>query len=45
MNEAAVASASAGTPFPLVPQIIFANWREVLHWSGLSSGAHGEFEI
>jgi len=31
-------AASSGAPFPRTPQIIFANWREALHQSGLSSG-------
>ncbi len=28
--------ASSGEPFPRTPQIIFANWREALHRTGLS---------
>jgi len=35
MSEAQV---STGMPFPRTPQIIFTNWREALHQSGLSSG-------
>ncbi len=38
MNQATPPAASSGMPFPTTPQIIFANWREVLHQSGLSSG-------
>jgi len=38
MNQASAPAASSGTPFPRTPQIIFANWREALHHSGLSSG-------
>src|SRR5882672_2207218 len=37
MNQASAPAASSGTPFPTTPQIIFANWREGLHHSGLSS--------
>src|SRR6266404_3967038 len=38
MNQTSAPVASSGTPFPRTPQIIFANWREALHHSGLSSG-------
>jgi integron integrase len=38
MNQASAPAASSGTPFPTTPQIIFANWREDLHHSGLSAG-------
>jgi hypothetical protein len=38
MHEATAPAVSSGTPFPRTPQIIFANWREALHQSGLSSG-------
>src|SRR5262245_11029041 len=38
MNEATTPIPSTGLPFPRTPQIIFANWREALHQSGLSSG-------
>src|SRR6266478_5550267 len=38
MNQASVPAPSSGTPFPTTPQIIFANWREGLHHSGLSVG-------
>jgi hypothetical protein len=37
-QDAAAHSASSGAPFPRTPQIIFANWREALHQSGLSAG-------
>ena len=37
MSQANADTASSGTPFPRTPQIIFANWREALHQSGLSS--------
>ena len=38
MNQASVPAAAFGMPFPTTPQIIFANWREGLHNSGLSAG-------
>src|SRR6478752_1791727 len=38
MNEASATPASSAMPFPRTPQIIFANWREALHRSGLSAG-------
>ena len=38
MNRVNAPAASSGTPFPRTPQIIFANWREALHQSGLSAG-------
>jgi len=38
MNQASAPAASSGTPFPRTPQIIFTNWREALHHSGLSAG-------
>src|SRR6266567_7451530 len=38
MNQASATAAGSGTPFPRTPEIIFANWREALHHSGLSSG-------
>ena len=38
MHQPVVPSASSGIPFPRAPQIIFTNWREALHQSGLSSG-------
>ena len=28
----------SGLPFPTVPEVIFANWREALHRSGLTPG-------
>ena len=31
-------TAAGGAPFPRVPDLIFTNWREALHNSGLSSG-------
>ena len=38
MNPASAPAAASGTPFPRTPQMIFTNWREALHHSGLSSG-------
>jgi hypothetical protein len=29
------------TPFPVIPEVIFANWREALHRSGLSAAIQG----
>ena len=29
---------ASGLPFPTVPEVIFTNWREVLHCSGLTPG-------
>ncbi len=29
---------ASGLPFPTDPEIIFANWREALHGSGLAQG-------
>ena len=29
---------SSGDPFPAVPEVIFANWREALRRAGLSPG-------
>ena len=38
MHQPVTSPASTGTPFPRTPQIIFPNWREALHQSGLSPG-------
>ena len=38
MNPADAMPVSAGIPFVRTPQIIFVNWREELHRSGLSAG-------
>jgi hypothetical protein len=38
-------SASSGTPFPAVPEVIFTNWREALHQSGLSPGMQSVFAL
>src|SRR5947209_7766347 len=37
--------ASSGMPFPRTPQIIFANWREALHGSGLSAGVQTVYSL
>jgi hypothetical protein len=29
---------ASGLPFPTAPEVIFTNWAEVLHRSGLTSG-------
>lgn len=36
---------SSGAPFPTVPEIIFANWREALHHSGLSPGMQTVYSL
>jgi integron integrase len=36
---------SSGVPFPRTPEIIFNNWREVLHQSGLSSGIQSVYAM
>jgi integron integrase len=36
---------STGMPFPRTPQIIFANWREALHGSGLSAGVQTVYNL
>jgi len=45
MNEATEPAPSSGTLFPRTPQIIFANWREALHDSGLSPGIRTVYAI
>src|SRR5215470_3140231 len=45
MNQAGAPATSSGTPFPRTPQIIFANWREALHQSGLSSGIQTVYRL
>src|SRR4051794_7689606 len=45
MVQANAPAASSGTPFPRTPQIIFANWREALHQSGLSSGIQSVYAM
>ena len=37
---------ASGLPFPTDPEVIFTNWREVLHRSGLTPGIKGsEYQI
>lgn len=36
---------SSGLPFPNVPEVIFANWREDLHRSGLSPGLKSVYAL
>lgn len=38
-------SSSDAVPFPAVPEIIFTNWREALHRSGLSPGINSVYEL
>ncbi len=38
MNPAPTPAAPSPAPFPRVPEIIFTNWPEALHRSGLSAG-------
>ena len=44
MPKARSASAD-GFPFPGVPQVIFANWREAQHRTGLSAGVRTVCEL
>jgi hypothetical protein len=36
---------ASGLPFPTAPEVIFANWREALHRSGLSPGMQGVYTL
>jgi hypothetical protein len=36
---------SGAVPLPLVPGVIFANWREVLNQSGQSAAARGGYAL
>jgi integron integrase len=36
---------ASGLPFPTVPEVIFANWREVLHRSGLTPGMQAVYTM
>ena len=38
-------SPASGVPFPTVPEVIFANWREALHLSGLSPGIMNAYAV
>jgi hypothetical protein len=43
--QTAQSSPASGLPFPRVPDVIFANWREALHGSGLSSGIQAVYSL
>jgi integron integrase len=45
MNKVGARPVSSGLPFPRTPQIIFANWREALHRSGLSAGVQTVYSM
>ena len=36
---------ASGLPFPTVPEIIFTNWREALHRSGLAQGVQAVYTL
>jgi integron integrase len=36
---------ASGLPFPTVPEVIFTNWREVLHCSGLTPGMQAVYTL
>ena len=36
---------ASGLPFPTVPEVIFANWREALHRSGLTPGMQSVYTV
>ena len=36
---------ASGLPFPTVPEVIFTNWREVLHRSGLTPGMQAVYAM
>jgi hypothetical protein len=36
---------ASGLPFPTVPEVIFANWREALHVSGLTPGMQSVYAL
>ena len=38
-------STGSGVPFPTTPEVIFANWREALHRSGLTSGMQSVYAL
>ena len=45
MTQASAPTASAGLPFPRLPEIIFSNWREALHQSRFSAGIQTVYEM
>ena len=44
MNHANATVPSSGAPLARTPHIIFANWREALHQSGLSPAIQTVYE-
>ena len=36
---------ASGLPFPTAPEVIFTNWREALHRSGLSPGLQALYTL
>jgi hypothetical protein len=36
---------ASGLPFPTVPEVIFTNWREALHRSGLTPGMQSVYAL
>ena len=36
---------ASGLPFPTTPEVIFTNWREVLHASGLTPGMQSVYAL
>ena len=36
---------ASGLPFPTTPEVIFANWREALHGSGLTSAMQSVYAL
>ena len=36
---------ASGLPFPNTPEVIFTNWREALHASGLTPGTQSVYAL
>ena len=36
---------ASGLPFPTAPEVIFTNWREALHRSGLTPGMKSVYAL
>ena len=36
---------ASGLPFPTAPEVIFTNWREALHRSGLTPGMQSVYSL
>jgi len=36
---------ASGLPFPTAPEVIFTNWREVLHGTGLTPGMQAVYTM